>query len=815
MISKYRKASLAAIACLALAVGACAAAFALVDALIFRPLPIAAPHELIDLARVLPAFFSPENQPHESASFSYTQYRLLRDAAGDQADLLAMTPGLQLSLSNDSGEFGGNLRVEAISGEGFRVLALRPALGRLIQTDDDSTANPNPVAVISCGFWKRRFGSNPAAVGQRLRMGRQSFQIVGIAASAFSGVEPGYLVDVWLPLSAVADPRGLADPDGGGIQIWGRIPPEINRAQLRDRFQATLTNFLRERVRINPPRNLRGAQVEKFTSAPLLIRDASRGADTVFRLEFRSPLWVLCLICALLLLLACSSVATLTLARASARDTEMALRISLGAGRSRLIRQMLIESAQIALAACILSIIFAALAAPAIVARLGSSEFPAWLDVAPHATTFGFALAISLVAGMLFGIVPALRASTPSPETALKAGGTQHSGRVGPLHWMLAAQIGFSVAVLFFSGLLLLSFRRLTSVDLGFASANVVLFELAPRQPANPRRSLPSDLLAFVRRLSGVQAASVSAQRPMGDFMAWIQTPIIRLPGRSNETVRPREVPVSTGFFDTMRIRWIAGRDFRPEEITDDSPSVIVNQAFVNTFFHGQNPIGQRFEKIGDDPDPVRQQIIGVVGNARWNNLREPEEPSIYTPVHRFGMATLSIRTSSEAALLIPALRKLITAATPDFSVRGSILLHDQIDNTLIRERLLAILAGFFSVLALLLSAIGLYGVINYTTHRRTREIGIRIALGARRETAVGLIVTDTAMFVLLGAGAGIAAGLSLGRYLASQLYAVKPTDLWSLTGPIACILLVALAAVLPPALHAANADPLMALKYE
>ena len=817
MISKYRKASLAAIASLALAVGACTAAFALVDALTLRPLPIAAPHQLIDLARLLPAFLSPENQPHESNSFSYVQYQLLRVAASGQADLFAMQNGVTLSLSDDSGGFSEKLRAEIISGEAFPILGIRPAWGRLIQPQDDSPANANPVAVISYGFWKRRFGASPAAIGERLRIGQQSFQIVGVAAASFAGVEPGYSIDVWLPLSVASDPRSLSNPDGRGIRVWGRARPEANRPQLRERLQAVLTNFLRERIRINPPRDLRGPQIEQFTNAPLRIRDASSGADSIFRIEFRRPLWVLSLICALLLLLACSNVANLMLARASARDTEMALRISLGAGRSRLLRQMMIESAQIAAAACILAVGFAAVAAPVMVARLGFSDSPAWLDVAPDAATLAFAVTLSLVTTLLFGIVPALRASAASPDAALKSGGMQHSRRAGALRWMLAAEIGFSVAVLFLSGLLLRSFERLTSVDLGFTSDNVVLFDLGPRQASreSPRPSSVSTLLEFVRHLPGVQAASISLQRPMGGDLVWIQTPVIRLPGRPSETVRPREVPVSAGFFQTMQIRWIAGRDFLPEEVEGKPQSVIVNQAFVDKFFRSQDPIGRQFEKINDDPDPVRQQIIGVVGNARWNNLREPEEPSIYTPLRDIGNATLNIRTSSRAAPLISGIRKQIAATASAFSVRGSVLMRDQIDNTMIRERLLAMLAAFFSVVALLLAAVGLYGVINYAALSRTREIGIRVALGARRGAVVGLILSESAVFVLLGIGLGILGGLGMGRYLASQLFAVKPTDFWSLTAPIFSILLVALAAVLPPAVRAASADPLIALKYE
>jgi predicted permease len=815
MIWKYRKASLAAIASLALAVGACTAAFSLMDALIFRPLPIAAPHQIIDLARILPAYFSPENQPHESSSFSYANYELIRSAARGQADLFAITLGLRLSLFDESGAFNEHVRAEAISGEGLSILGIRPALGRLIQSDDDSPDNAGAVAVISHGFWQRHFGASPAAIGTRLRMGPKSFQIIGVAAAPFAGVEPGYLTDVWLPLSAAADPRSLAKPDGGNIRVWGRVHPATNRDQLRERLQAVITNFLRERVRINPPSNLRGPQIEQFTNAPLRIRDASSGADSLFRLQFRRPLWILSLISVLLLLLACSNVANLMLARASARDTEMALRISLGAGRSRLLRQMLIESAQIAAAACILGIGFAALAAPVMVAGLGSTEFPAWLDVTPDPATLAFAVGLSLVTALLFGILPALRASAASPCAALKSGSMQHSRRVGAIRWMLAAEIGFSVAVLFLSGLLLLSFRRLTSVDLGFTSDNVVLFELTPRQPENPHRGSGARLLEFVRQLPGVEAAGISLQRPMGGDMVWIQTPFIRVPGRPIETIRPREVPISPGFFETMQIRWLAGRDLRPEEVAAGSPAVVVNQAFVDTFFHGQNPIGARFEKIGDDPDPIRQEIVGVIANARWNNLREPEEPSIYIPLHEIGVATLNIRTISRAASQIPAIRKQIAAAAPDFTVRESILLREQIDNTMIRERLLAILAGFFSVVALLLAAVGLYGVINYAALRRTREIGIRIALGARRRAVVGLILSETGTFVLFGIALGIAGGLGLGRYLASQLFAVKPTDFWSLMAPVSCILLVALAAVLPPALRAASSDPLTALKHE
>jgi hypothetical protein len=264
-----------------------------------------------------------------------------------------------------------------------------------------------------------------------------------------------------------------------------------------------------------------------------------------------------------------------------------------------------------------------------------------------------------------------------------------------------------------------------------------------------------------------------------------------------------------------MRIRWIAGRDFLPEEIAAKSQAVIVNQAFVDKFLPGQNPIGRTFDKLTDDPDPIPQQIVGVVANIRYNNLREPEGPSIYTPLRDAAGATLNIRTASNPASLVPWLRKEIESAAPTMAVRGSILLATQIENTMIGERLLALLAGFFSVVALLLASVGLYGVVNYAALRRTREIGIRIALGARRAEVVRTLVSGAAIPVIAGIVLGIGTGLGLAGYFVSQLFAVKPSDFWSLAAPVACTLIAAAAAVLPPALRAASADPLIALRYE
>src|SRR5579862_4055765 len=755
MLAKHRTASLAAIVSLALAIGAYTAAFTLIDALILRPLPLPAPRQLIDVARVMPGFLNPDKQPSEWHNFSYPQYELLRDTAGDRADFFGMclSGGLQPAQFDDAGGASENIRAESISGRGFEILGVRPALGRLIHPDDDSLTGGHPGAVLSYAFGRRRFAASPSAIGRWVTVSDKQFQIVGIAKGPFGGVQPGYLTDLWLPLSIAEGPRRMADPDDGRINVWGRLHPGIAPSQLREPLHAALTNFLRERMRINPPRMLHGDQLRQFSDAPLRIRDASGGHDSLFRFQFRRPLSILALICGLLLLVACSNVANLMIARASARTAEMALRLSLGAARFRLFQQLLIESAQLAAAACALGLVFAALVAPSMVAHLGPTEFPAWLDVGPGYRTLAFAIALSLLTVLMFGVVPALRASSVAPGEALKAGGPSNSGRAGALRWTLAAQVAFSVAVLFLSGLLLLSFRKLIAVDLGFARDNVVLFDLAPRDTHTDRRASGTELLAHLRRLPAVRAASLSQQRPMGGNMSWIMTPVIHLPGRPNEMVQPVEVSVSEGFFGAMQVRWIAGRDLLPEEIAGNSPVVIVNQAFVDKFLPGQNPIGQSFYKTGDEPepDPLPQRIVGVVANFRYNNLRQPQGPSIYTPLRDAAGATLNIRTASAPHTLTRWLRKEIESAAPMLTVRGSIILASQIDNTMIGERLLALLAGFFSAVALLLAGVGLYGVVNYAAVRRTREIGIRIALGARRATMVRLIVRGTAVPLAAG----------------------------------------------------------------
>ncbi|HYE90386.1 MAG TPA: ABC transporter permease, partial [Terriglobales bacterium] len=376
MLRKSRNASLAAIASLGLAIGACTAAFALLDALVFRELPLPRAERLVRLA-------------HDGDGFLWPEYEVARDSARSSADWFAMqlAGGLQPARFDDAGAASENVRVEAISGRGFEILGVRAALGRLIQPEDDRGA----VAVLSHAFWRRRFGASPSAIGKRVNIGGRPMQIVGVAARGFSGVQPGYLTDLWTSLTP-------PDPRRGSVQVWGRLRDGEVAGAVEAPLGAALAHFTKERA------------ARRGKAAPVRVLDGSRGRDSLFRMQFETPLRIFALICGLLLLVACSNVGCLLIARAAAREREMTLRTALGASRWRLMQQMLVESGQLAAAAAAVGLGVAAFAAPAIAARLGTTEFPAWVDAAMDWRTLAFALGVSAVTTVVCGAAPAVRA---------------------------------------------------------------------------------------------------------------------------------------------------------------------------------------------------------------------------------------------------------------------------------------------------------------------------------------------------------------------------------------------------------------------
>ncbi len=816
MLRKNAVVSAAAVLSLGLSIGACTAAFSLIDALILRTLPVPEPERLFQLS--YPDRSHPGDEV-ESKGFGYPLFLRFRDAAGGSADLFGVSlgGGLQKAWFGGPVETQERVRAEWVSSDALPILGLRAAIGQTRLGYNERDAVDHPVAVLSYPFWMRRFGGSPDVLGRWVTIGDKRFQIVGVAQNGFTGLEPGYMTDLWLPLMSRVDASAFSAPDRTFFFIWGRLKRDASEQQVQQRLQAAFTSFRRdEAARIfnsETPRKL----IPQLIAARLNLSPAGRGTSSLLRWQFQRPLLILGVVALLVLLIACSNVANLFMARAAAREREMAMRLSIGAGRARLIQQLLIESGILAGAASLLGLVFALAVAPQIVNWLAPVDYPAYLDLRIDARMLEFLAIDGAAATLLLGLAPALRASSVAPGQVLKTGSGNQSSRLGLFRLLIGAQVGFSFTVLFIAALLLLTFRNLTNVNLGFNKDGLVLANIASkdRLPVEREREAVPQTLDAVRQLPGVQAAGMSGTGLVGGPRAWVMMFPLRMPGHPLE--RPFFMEVSPGFFDTMQIPLVSGRDFQLADLKAGVPSVIVNLAFARRYFSGASPLGRQLT-FEIDPKPLMPQsveVVGVVGNAKYNNVREPAVPTIYAPLRRVAGMTLDIRTNTSPAILEGALNRALHRVHPSLEADGLTLQTTRIDSTLLGERLLAMLSGFFAAVAVALAAIGLYGVLSYSVVRRTKEIGIRIALGARQLSVVHVVVSDLLLVTVLGLIGGIGGGFALARFVKTLLFEVKPSDAATLALPLACLLLSMVLAAVAPALRAVRVDPMIALRYD
>jgi predicted permease len=780
----------AAVLSLSLAIGACTAAFSLIDALILRPLPVPEPQRLVYAAQREPG------AKRDSEYFNYPQFERLREAGRKQIRLFGMSYLMRYEAAfEDAGGQRERIYPQWISGDAFEVLGVKPALGRLFTAADDATPGGHPVAVISHEFWTRCFRADRQALGHWFTLRDKQFQIIGVTQKGFTGVEPGLMTDVWVP-NMMWNADALTSYSSW-FRIWGRLEPGVSSGAVREMLQTVSTTFRREKN-------------SRWPDVSLHLRPAANGPSRV-RQSFEQPLWVLGAIALLVLLIACSNVASLLVARTAARDREMALRVSIGAGRGRLVQQVLIESSLIALAACIVGALIAVTAAPRVVSMLSESNKTIRLDLHYDWRVLAFLAAAGSLVTVLFGLVPALRASSVSPNDALKTGGAKQTASVGFFRPLVAAQTAIGFVVLFVAGLFLASFGNLVRSDLGFEPKKLTIVTVEAK--GLTRTTAPAVWRQIVERLNarpGVESSGISG---FALFEGPETAVMVRLPGRNPEGVALLEV--SPGFLETMSIRLIEGRTFEWRDAEGEmSSAAIVNESFARRYFPGESAVGKNLALVLGRRE-VPQVIVGVVRDARYKSIRSPAPPTLYMPSLPANGVAIQLRTSLDPAALNALVRDEIERPHPGLHVADITPQSAFIDNVLVQERVLAVLSSFFSIVAIILVAVGVFGVLSYSVVQRTREIGIRIALGSTALAIVRRVLSEAGIVTVIGLAIGVPVGIAASRLIASLLYDVKPYDPVALAIPLLCLLLVGGLAALFPAVRASRVNPTTALRFE
>ena len=803
-----------AILTLALGIGANTAIFSLIEAVMLRMLPVQNPQQLVQIK-----VKSPRSQDPGS-SVTTPIWEQVRDHQDVFAGVFAWSPRtFDLADGGEENDINGIYA----SGDYFNVLGVRPAAGRLLTTSDD-VRGCSGVVVLSYGFWQERYAGAQSAVGASIRLNGHYFPIVGVSHRGFSGTDVGTPFEVAIPICAAAIlGRSLDVRDAWWLSMIGRLKPGANIAQAQARMKVLSPTLFGAVV----PQDWSAKSQDIFRNDTFVLNAASTGSTSSdgVREQYSQPLEILMFVVGLVLLIACANIASLLLARSAARQKEIAVRLSLGASRARLIRQVLTESIVLSGAGAILGVFFARWGSALLVRFVSTDQSQVFLDLKMDGRVLAFTIGIAVLCGLLFGILPAFRATRVSASSAMKEGQSQHAGggsQSAAARWIVAAQVALSLILLIGTGLFIRTFANLMTLNAGFDPNNVLLIDANVRRAGLPEPALVplySQMLAKLQALPGVVSASQCLLYPLSSGDEWNFEASV--PGyQPPNGVEPRVYLnwVTPGYFSTMRTPLLEGRVFAARDSANSTPVVVINQLLAKTYFRGQDPIGKHIQlggmEIGDKP----LEIIGVVQNAKRDSLDQDFLSTAYVPLAQIHSiredTTFEIRTATTPGALIPAVRHAMASINKSASLQFSTL-KQQADDSVLQERLLAALSGFFGGLALLLTAIGLYGVIAYMVTQRTHEIGMRMALGAQRTSILRLVLRDALIVLSVGVAAGLLGAMWGTRLVQQLLYGVKPTDPWSIALAVAALVCIALIASYIPARRAMKVDPIVALRYE
>ena len=820
MLARSPGLTIVAVLSLALGIGANTAIFSLMDAVMLRALPVEEPGRLVLFGEGRWGGSTNDFPDSDWQLFSYPFYRQVEK----QNQVFSGVAAIQSIPFRTHGTVESKGSIEEINGDlisgtYFSVLGVNPVLGRTITDADDQTPGGGSVAVASYSWWKRRFGRDPSVVGKKLTIGSTVYTVIGVAPPEFFGTTVGESPDLWIPLAMEKQIspgwNGLDDKFFQSLYVIARLRPGVRLEQASANVNLIYKQALRDYAGSQPSKK----QLDDIQHARIELTSLATGLSQLRR-QFSKPLIILMAVVGLVLLIACANIANLLLARSTTRNRELALRQALGAGRPRLVRQLLTESLLLAIFGGGLGMAFASWASHLLLAMVSGGDQPLPLDVAIDARVLSFTLGVSLFTAILFGTAPALRATRLELTNALKEGrgpqGAETRSKLAKA--LVVSQVVFSLVLLVGAGLFLRSLVNLTNVDTGFNKQNVLRLQIDAASVGYKEDARLADLYQQIEQrvaaLPGVRAASFS----FFTFNEGSWTDQVTVEGYAQPGIKPEvwHNVVGMGYFATMGIPVVAGRTFGPQDTASSPKVAVINETMARRLFPPGSPIGRRF-RINNPSSPNGIEVIGVVKDTKYERLNENARPADYLPYtqHNQYLGDFEARFSGNLATIVPEVRRAIREVNPNLPISGVSTLAAQVEGSMVSQRIIAQLSAFFGMLALFLVCIGIYGLTSYAVARRTNEIGIRMALGAGRASVLWLVVREVLGLVGLGIAIGVPATLAGSRLVSSMLFGLSPSDpAIILTAPLILLVVAALAGYLP-ARRATKVDPMTALRCE
>jgi predicted permease len=813
--------SLVAILSLALGIGANTAIFTLMDQLMLRQLPIKDPDQLVMLF---------QRGAHNGTNMgirmhSYPIYQDIQQKAEPFSEVFCRR---LVSASVSVGSQTERVDAELVSGNYFTMLGVKPAAGRLFNSqDDDQIVMGHPVAVLSYDYWETRFARDPRAVGKKILVNNYPMTIVGVSAPGFAGLDPAVSPQIRVPI--LMKPAMLpewvwiqgSDRAARWVQVFARLKPGYTVESAGAPLQGLFHQIREYEATLPGTKDWSAYARDQFLRGTIHVEKAATGYSSL-RNSFSTALIVLMSMVGLVLLIACANVANLLIARAFARQKEIAVRLSIGASRGQLVRQLLVESMLLSLAGGAAGILLAVAMTRGLLALVPAEGNPLLIRPQPDLRILFFTLGLTFLTGLVFGLVPALRFSRPDLWTTLKDAVGSIAGTGGSLFLrkgLVTAQVALSFLLLFGAGLFVRSLQNLKAVDTGFHDPdNLVTFQVAPALSGYdaPRTvHFYSELLDNIRAVPGVKSAAL-ASVPLLHGDEWDNRTLVEgYQAKDGEDMQAFMNSVSPGYFQTMGVPLKEGRDFDRRDIQEDIQVAIVNEHFARHFFGDKSAIGRHIGSGGGDHVKLSKEIIGVVADTLYEGPREGVRRQVYVPNWGNRGVAFYVRAGLGSTSAYGALRNEVKKLDAGMPVHELKTLGGQLDETLLTERLVALLSAGFGLLATLLAAIGLYGVMAFVVARRTKELGVRMALGAKPGSVIWLVMKDVLQLLVLGLVVGIPAAIALGRLVGTQLYGIKANDPWIGGASMLVLILVASLAGFIPARRASRIDPILALHYE